>query len=34
MNLVDDNDNEITVLIYLFTEITLWYTMYVRHDLC
>ena len=34
MNLGNDNENEITFLIYLFTEITLWYTMYGRHDLC
>ena len=34
MNLVNDNDNEIIFLIYLFSEIMLWYTMYVRHDLC
>ena len=31
MYLGKDNDNEITFLINLFTEITLWYTMYVRH---
>ena len=36
MNLNNDNDNDITLLIDLFTEITVWYTleMYVRHDLC
>ena len=30
------NDNEITLQIAWFTEITVWYTQckYVRHDLC
>ena len=31
-NMYLGNDNDITFFIYLFTEITLWYTMHVRHD--